>query len=240
MILLPAIDIKGGKVVRLFQGRFSDITEYADDPVLMARRWVEFGAPWLHVVDLDGAKDGVMANREVITRIAQTVKVPVEVGGGIRNKESVETLIKAGISRVILGTKAIEDRKFLKDMLNQYGEKICVSLDCANGFVAQRGWVAKTEIKGTDLALEFQELGLKWMVYTDIARDGTLAGPNFAQIQKMIDTVKDINLIASGGIATIEDVRQLASMKGVAAAITGMAIYEGKLDFKKALEAIAK
>jgi phosphoribosylformimino-5-aminoimidazole carboxamide ribotide isomerase len=237
MILIPAIDIKGGKVVRLFQGKFSDVTQYGEDPVAMSRQWEGLGAQWLHLVDLDGAKDGVMANRDVITRIAQTVKIPVEVGGGIRDEQAVEYLIKtAGVARVILGTKAIENRDFLKNMLALYGERICVSLDCSNGFVAGRGWVSTSNVKGTDLAQELEAMGLQWMVYTDIARDGTLAGPNFEQLQTMLNTVKSIKLIASGGIATIEDVKKLASMKGVSAAITGKAIYEGKLDFKEALK----
>ena len=239
MILIPAIDIKGGKVVRLFQGKFDQQTDYNSDPVTTAHVWEKKGAQWLHLVDLDGAKSGVMANKGDIIRIAQAVKIPIEVGGGIRDEHTVEELIKAGISRVILGSKAITDQKFLKSMLALYGEKICVSLDCSNGFVAQHGWVSTTDMKATDLACKLEALGLQWMVYTDIARDGTLAGPNFEQLQTMLNTVKKINIIASGGIATIEDVRQLASMKGVAAAITGKAIYEGKLDFKKAIEALA-
>ena len=236
MILIPAIDIKGGKVVRLFQGKFSDVTQYADDPLSMALKWEKLGAKWLHLVDLDGAKDGLMANKDVIKKIAQTVKIPVEVGGGIRSEETIADLIKANVTRVILGTRAIEDRSFLKKMLSLYGEKICVSLDCSNGFVAQRGWVSTTNIKAIDLVLELEGLGLQWMVYTDIAKDGTLTGPNFEQLQMMLNTVKKIKLIASGGIGTLEDVRKLSLMKGVVAAITGKAIYEGKLDFAEALK----
>lgn len=236
MILIPAIDIKGGKVVRLFQGKFSDVTEYGDDPVAMARKWEAMGAQWLHLVDLDGAKDGVMANRDVIAQIAQSVKIPVEVGGGIRDEQTVDFLIgTAKVSRAILGTKAIGNRDFLKAMLDKYGEKICVSVDCANGMVAGRGWVETSTVKGTDLAQELQSLGLKWMVYTDIARDGTLAGPNYEQLKGIVQAVPKINVIASGGIATLDDVKKLSNMPGVAAAITGKAIYEGKLDFKEAL-----
>jgi phosphoribosylformimino-5-aminoimidazole carboxamide ribotide isomerase len=237
MILIPAIDIKGGKVVRLFQGKFSDVTEYGDDPVAMAQKWESLGAQWLHLVDLDGAKDGSMANRDVIAKIAHTISIPVEVGGGIRNEETVSYLLnKAKIARVILGTKAIENRDFLSAMIKFYGEKICVSLDCHNGYVAGRGWVSTSEVKGTDLAKELENLGLKWLVYTDIARDGTLAGPNFEQLEGILKAVSKVNVIASGGIATLDDVKKLAEMKGVAAAITGKAIYEGKLDFKEALK----
>ncbi len=237
MILIPAIDIKGGKVVRLFQGKFSDVTEYADDPAAMAIKWEKMGAQWLHLVDLDGAKDGVMANKEVITKIAQTVKIPVEVGGGVRDRETVEYLIDtAKVSRVILGTRAIENRNFLKKMLKSYGEKICVSLDCANGLVAGRGWVSTSNIKGVDLAKELEAIGLQWMVYTDIARDGTLSGPNYEQIENMLKNISAIKFIASGGIGTIDDVKKLLQIPGVEAAITGKAIYEGKLDFQEALQ----
>ena len=240
MILIPAIDIKGGQVVRLFQGDFSRQTHYDEYPLIAAKRWCEMGAQWLHLVDLDGAKNGVMGNKEHIIYITQRLHVPVEVGGGIRDKQTVEDLINAGVKRVILGTKAVEDHKFLEDMLALYGEKICVSLDCVNGFVTGHGWASVTTIKAIDLALELEAMGLQWMVYTDIFRDGVLAGPNFDQLQTVLNTVKKINVIAAGGITTLEDVKKLSAMKGVAAAITGKAIYEGTLDFKKALEALAQ
>ena len=236
MILIPAIDIKGGKVVRLFQGKFSDVTTYSDNPVEFAKKWESLGAQWLHLVDLDGAQTGKMINASIYLEIMQQVCIPVEIGGGIRSYEAVEQLIELGMARVILGTKAIEDREFLKRILKDFSDKICVSLDCNNGFVAQRGWVSTTTIKATDVARELEDLGLQWMVYTDIARDGTLAGPNYEQLQTMLDTVKKMNVIASGGITTIDDVKKLSTMKGVAAAITGKAIYEGKLDFKEALK----
>ena len=236
MILIPAIDIKDGQVVRLYQGDFDRQTAYDPLPLMAAKRWKDMGAQWLHIVDLDGAKNGVMGNKEHITYIAQHLKMPVEVGGGIRDLQTVADLIKSGVERVILGTRAIEDRQFLKNMLALHGDKICVSLDCSNGFVAQRGWVSTTTIKATDLALELEDMGLRWMVYTDIARDGTLTGPNFEQLQTMLNTVKKINLIASGGISSLDDVKRLSQMKGLAAAITGKAIYEGRLDFKAAMD----
>ncbi len=244
MILIPAIDIKDGQVVRLYQGDFGKQTDYDPYPLMAVKRWCEMGAQWLHLVDLDGAKNGVMGNKEHIIYITKKIDVSVQAGGGVRDEQTVEDLIKAGVKRVILGTKALEDHKFLKDMLALYGEKICVSLDCSNGFVAQRGWVSTTTIKATDLALELEAMDLQWMVYTDIARDGTLAGPNFDQLQTMLNTVKKINLIASGGVSSLEDVVKLKDLKSEErkyfwGAITGKAIYEGKLDFKKALEAIA-
>jgi len=241
MILIPAIDIKNGKVVRLFQGKFDKMTDYNEFPAMTAGHWQSMGAQWLHLVDLDGAKNGIMRNKDTITSIAKNIKIPVEVGGGIRDKRTVEDLITAGVKRVILGTRVIEDRPFLKDILALYGEKICVSLDCLNGFVAQRGWVSTTDIKATDLALELEAMGLQWMVYTDIARDGTLTGPNFDQLQTMLNTVKKVNLIASGGVSSLEDAVKLKDLKSqegkyLWGAITGKAIYEGKLDFKEAVK----
>lgn len=239
MILIPAIDIKDGKVVRLFQGKFAEVTEYGHDPVAMAQKWQKIGAQWLHVVDLDGAQTGTMKNQAMVGRIIQAVKIPVQIGGGIRGEAIVEYLLTvAQVSRVVLGTRAIEDREFLKKMIASYGEKICVSLDCSDGFVAQRGWATTTDMKAVDLVKELEDLGLSWMVYTDIARDGTLQGPNFEQLQAMVNTVKKIKLIASGGIGTLEDVKKLASMKGIAAAITGKAIYEGRLDFQEAVKCL--
>jgi len=238
MILIPAIDIKDGTVVRLSQGDFSKQTDYDPYPLMAAKRWRDMGAQWLHLVDLDGAKNGVMANKEHIIYIAEKIGIPVQVGGGIRDLKTADDLIKAGVKRVILGTRAVEDKKFLKNMLALHGDKICVSLDCSDGFVTQHGWVSVTKIKATDLVIELEAMGLQWMVYTDIARDGVLSGPNFDQIQTMLNTVKKVKLIASGGIATIEDVQKLAAMKGVEAAITGKAIYEGKLDFKEAIKAL--
>jgi len=236
MILIPAIDIKDGKVVRLFQGDFDKQTDYDLYPLVAAKRWRDMGAQWLHLVDLDGAKEGVMVNKEHITYITQKIGIPVQAGGGIRDLKTADDLIKVGVKRVILGTRAIEDRKFLKNMLALHGEKVCVSLDCSNGFVTGHGWASVTTIKAVDLVLELEAMGLQWMVYTDIARDGALAGPNYEQIQIILNTVKKINVIASGGIATLGDVRKLALMKGVAAAITGKAIYEGKLDFQEAVK----
>jgi len=236
MILIPAIDIKDGQVVRLYQGDFAKQTGYDPYPLMAAKRWLDSGASWLHLVDLDGAKNGVMANKEHIIYIAEKIGIPVQVGGGIRDLQTVDDLIKAGVERVILGTRAIEDKKFLKNMLALHGDKVCVSLDCSNGFVTHHGWVSVTDIKATNLALELEAMGLKWLVYTDIARDGALKGPNFEQLQIMLNTVKSMNIIASGGISSLEDVQKLSLMKGVAAAITGKAIYEGKLDFKEALK----
>jgi len=236
MILIPAIDIRNGQVVRLTQGDFGQETRYDPYPYMAAQRWRDMGAKWLHVVDLDGAKNGVMGNKEHIIYITQKVDIPVQVGGGIRDLQTVADLLNAGVDRVILGTRAIEDRKFLKNMLAVYGEKICVSLDCTNGYVTTNGWVSATEIKATDLVLELEDIGLKWLIYTDIARDGVLKGPNFDQLLTMLSTLKKTKLIASGGIGSLDDVKKLSYLKGVEAAITGKAIYEGKLNYKEAVD----
>jgi phosphoribosylformimino-5-aminoimidazole carboxamide ribotide isomerase len=241
MILIPAIDIRGGQVVRLEQGNFNKQTDYDLYPLMAAKRWCEMGAQWLHIVDLDGAKNGVMSNKEHVIFITERLQISVQVGGGIRDLKTVEDLIYAGVKRVVLGTRAIEDRNFLKNMLALHGDKICVSLDCSNGFVTDHGWVTVTDIKAIDLALELEGLGLQWMVYTDIARDGALTGPNFEQLQTMLNNVKKINLIASGGISSLDDVVKLKDMRSkegkyLWGAITGKAIYDGKLNLEEALK----
>ncbi|MDE2027762.1 MAG: 1-(5-phosphoribosyl)-5-[(5-phosphoribosylamino)methylideneamino]imidazole-4-carboxamide isomerase [Candidatus Omnitrophica bacterium] len=245
MILIPAVDIKDGQVVRLSQGDFSKTTGYDIYPLVAAKRWRDMGAQWLHLVDLDGAKSGIMGNKDHIIYIASRIGIPVQAGGGIRDLKTAEDLIKAGVKRVVLSTRAIEDRLFLKNLLGLYGDKVCISLDCSEGYVTDRGWMSVTDIKAVDLAVELEEMGLKWMVYTDIARDGVLAGPNFDQLQTMLNTVKGIDLIASGGVSSLEDVIKLKDMRSpdgrqLWGAITGKAIYEEKLDFKKALEILAQ
>ncbi len=237
MIIFPAIDIKEGKVVRLLQGKFDEVTQYGEDPVDMARHWESKGAQWLHLVDLDGAQTGEIRNLDVIVNIAKTVNIPVQMGGGIRTKEDIEKLINGGVSRVILGTKIVEDRNFLKEILDIWKEKIAVSLDCHNGMVAQRGWTSTSNLKATEFAKELQGLGLTCLIYTDIARDGMLSGPNFESLKELLETVQ-IPIIASGGVANLEDIKKLSSLEsdGLIGAITGKAIYEGKLDLEEALQ----
>ncbi len=237
MIIIPAIDIMNGKVVRLFKGQFDQVTEYGSDPVDMAKRWESLGAEYLHVVDLDGAETGARLNESIIKKIAKAIKIPVETGGGIRTRDSVDDFLNAGIDRVVLGTKVVDDRKFLSDVLKAWGGRISVSLDCKNGFVAQRGWVDTSTVKGTDLAREFIAMGLKNIIYTDIARDGTLAGPNMDGLKEILD-IGDINVIASGGVKSLDDIKALLALKrkNLYGAITGRAIYEGTLDIKEALK----
>ena len=238
MILFPAIDIKDGKVVRLRQGKFSDVTEYSQDPVAMAEHWVAEGAAYLHVVDLDGARTGEMKNFAIISRIAGKVSVPVQMGGGIRTEDDIERLLKAGLRRVVLGTRVIENRGFLKNILRRWPDKIAVSLDCSEGKVTQKGWTVITDLRAVDFARELEALGLRCLIHTDIKTDGMLTGPNFAALEELLAAVT-ISVIASGGIAKIEDIQKLLSLKKkyphLLGAITGKAIYEGALDLKEAL-----
>jgi phosphoribosylformimino-5-aminoimidazole carboxamide ribotide isomerase len=236
MIILPAIDIKQGRVIRLFKGQFDKVTDYGADPLSMAKHWEDMGAPYLHVVDLDGAESGNRINQSIICRIAQDLKIPVETGGGIRSHETIREYMQAGISRVILGTRVVSDRDFLKRALADWGERIAVSIDCSNGFVAQRGWQETSSVKGIDLAREFSAMGLQYIIYTDIARDGTLEGPNITGLLEILDNVS-VNVIASGGIKDESDIKTLSALKrsNLYGVITGKAIYEGKLDLKHAL-----
>ena len=237
MIIFPAIDIKEGRVVRLLQGKFDQVTQYDDDPVSMALKWESIGARWLHLVDLDGAKTGTMRNKDIVIRIAQSISIPVEVGGGIRTEKTIDSLLRNGIERVILGTKVIDNLEFLGRMIDRYSDKIAVSLDCSNGFVAGHGWTKTTDIRAIDLVKKLEEKGLSYLIYTDIATDGMLSGPNFKALDELCDAT-NIPIIASGGISCIEDIKKLITFqkKGIIGAITGKAIYEGTLDLKEALK----
>ncbi|MCC6758363.1 MAG: 1-(5-phosphoribosyl)-5-[(5-phosphoribosylamino)methylideneamino]imidazole-4-carboxamide isomerase [Candidatus Omnitrophica bacterium] len=241
MIIFPAIDINGGKVVRLRQGEFSDVTEYSLDPLAVAQKWVASGARWLHIVDLDGALHGEMKNFDIIEKITKSVSVPIQVGGGIRTVLEIEKLLQSGVKRVVLGTRAVQDQEFLKKVLAFGKEKIAVSLDCKDGKVTQRGWTETTQLKGTDFARELEHLGLQCLIYTDVKRDGMLTGPNYEALSEILTTVK-IPVIASGGIANLNDIKKLLAIKprSVLGAITGKAIYEGKLDLKEAVELCSK
>ncbi len=237
MIIFPAIDIKDGKVVRLRQGEFSDVTEYSLDPLDVARQWQNAGAQWLHIVDLDGAQGGEIKNFNTIARIAKEIKLPIQMGGGVRGEAEIEKLLSIGIKRAILGTRAVADQPFLKKILGRFGDKIAVSLDCKDGFVTQKGWTETTQVKGTDFAKELEASGLKCLIYTDIKRDGMLTGPNWEALSEILSAVK-IPVIASGGIANLDDIKKLLAIKprNVLGAITGKAIYEGKLDLKEAIK----
>jgi phosphoribosylformimino-5-aminoimidazole carboxamide ribotide isomerase len=234
MILFPAIDIKNGKCVRLTQGDYSKETIYSSSPVQIAENWEQKGAAYLHVVDLDGAKNGASANKHVISKIVGEVSIPVQIGGGIRSMETVEQYIETGVSRVIIGTAAINDRDFLKHAVNTYGEKIAVSIDARNGYVATNGWTETSGIKAVELVKELEAAGVKTIIYTDILKDGMLKGPNFKELHTINGAVS-IDVIASGGVTTKEDIQQLKK-QNLYGAIIGKALYDGTLSLEEALE----
>lgn len=231
LVIFPAIDLMGGKVVRLKQGQFDKRTDYSDDPLSVAHHWKSQGAQWLHIVDLDGAKLGDMKNIEVVKKIAKNVNISIQVGGGVRSVDRVKELVDSGIKRVVLGTKAISDKILMKEVVKDYLGHIAVSVDCSQGMVTQRGWVETTQIKGTDFANEMEYQGIKYLIYTDISRDGMLQGPNIEAIREILKTVT-INVIASGGISGSHDIVELCRLKeqhpNLLGAITGKAIYELK------------
>jgi len=237
MEIIPAIDLRGGKCVRLYQGDYKQETVFSEDPVDTAKHWLSLGAKRIHVVDLDGAAKGEICHFDAISSIASAVNIPVEVGGGIRTIESIEKLLGAGVGRVILGTAAIENRDTVKEACRRFGERIVAGVDARDGYVATRGWLESSKVTAVDLIRDMQSVGIGRVIYTDIARDGTLTEPNFAAIKELMTKV-DVKIIAAGGISSIEHLSKLAAL-GVEGAIVGRAIYTGHIDLKKALEAIS-
>ncbi|KDR95105.1 1-(5-phosphoribosyl)-5-[(5-phosphoribosylamino)methylideneamino] imidazole-4-carboxamide isomerase [Peptoclostridium litorale DSM 5388] len=232
MILYPAIDIKDGKCVRLKQGKFDDITTYYENPFEAATLWKEGGADYIHIVDLDGALEGVSKNIDVIGKIASKIDVPVQVGGGIRSVEAAKALLESGVSRFIVGTIAIKDRELLKNMVEQFGDKVVVGIDAKDGKVAIDGWENVSSKDSLELAKELQEMGVNTIVYTDISKDGMMSGPNF-EVYEMLKKELSLQVIASGGVSSIDDLKKLNDI-GVDGAIIGKALYNGAIDFKEA------
>lgn len=233
MLLIPAIDLKDGKCVRLRQGRMEDETVFSDDPVAVAARWVEAGARRLHLVDLNGAFEGKPMNREVVHAIAEAFpELPIQIGGGIRDEETVQSYLDAGVSYVIIGTKAVSAPHFINDLCLEFPGHIIVGLDAKDGKVAIDGWSKLSKHDVIDMAKHFEEDGVSAIVYTDIGRDGMMTGVNVEATVKLAQAVS-IPIIASGGITNLDDVRALCKVadEGIAGAITGRAIYEGSLDF---------
>ena len=235
-IIYPAIDILGGKCVRLVQGDYNRETIYNDDPVSVAREWEAQGGQWIHLVDLDGAKAGHPVNHELIGRIAQAVKVPVQVGGGLRKEDDVERLLGLGVSRVILGTAAIEDRAFVSRVLAKYGAGVAIGIDARDGYVATRGWLETSKVKAEDLAAELAAEGAQTFIFTDISRDGMMSGPNVDAIVRLAK-VSGRTVIASGGVSKPEDLDQLTAhvSDGVGGAIIGKALYTGSINLAEAV-----
>ena len=233
MIIFPAIDLRGGKCVRLIQGDFDKETVYSDDPQATALKWQAMGAKFLHVVDLDGARAGSPQNISAIKNILDAVVIPIEVGGGIRTLDDVEKLLALGVRRVILGSVAVENISLVEDAAKKFSDKIVVGIDARNGFVATHGWEKSSAVKVDELAKKIVAAGVKTIIYTDIAKDGMLSGVNaetFAELAKN----SGAEIIASGGVKSIEDIRALKAAK-IAGVIVGKAIYTGALDLATAI-----
>tara|TARA_R110001599_G_scaffold353459_1_gene592487 strand:- start:193492 stop:194223 length:732 start_codon:yes stop_codon:yes gene_type:complete len=236
MLIIPAIDLKDGQCVRLRQGLMDDSTVFSDEPVAMARRWVDAGCRRLHLVDLNGAFAGEPVNGEVVTAIAAAwPDLPIQIGGGIRNLETIEHYVKAGVRYVIIGTKAVKEPAFVAEACAAFPGRIIVGLDAKDGLVATDGWAEVSELRATDLARQFESDGVSAIVYTDIARDGMMQGVNVEATLTMA-RASSIPVIASGGITNMEDIRALKAVasQGICGAITGRAIYEGTLDVAEA------
>ena len=234
MNIFPAIDLFGGKAVRLFKGDYAQMTVYNDDPVSVADDFKACGAKHIHLVDLEGAKSGVPANQETIKKICATFGGFVEVGGGIRNMDTVDAYINAGVDRVILGTAAVTDKVFLKNAIAKHGNKIAVGVDLKDGYVAIKGWTEVSDITAKDFFEEMTTLGVTAVICTDISKDGAMQGTN-RELYKELSGMFDIDIIASGGVSSIADVRALAEM-GIYGAIIGKAYYTGAIDLKEAVE----
>lgn len=237
--IYPAIDLRDGKCVRLVQGDYAQETVYNEDPVAAAKQWEAQGAEWLHLVDLDGAKAGHPVNDRLIGDIAAAINIPVQVGGGLREMAHVERLFSLGVARVILGTVVVEEPQFVEQLLQQYGDKVAIGLDARDGYVATRGWLETSQVKAEELALELVGKGAETFIFTDIARDGMMQGPNVASIVHLAK-VTGREVIASGGVSKLSDLERLAKHvdDGVAGAIVGKALYTGDVDLQEAIKAL--
>ena len=235
MLVIPAIDLKDDQAVRLYKGYYNQKTVYSNNPEELAKEFETMGAKWLHVVDLDGAKDGKCINLETIRKIKQTTNMAVELGGGIRNMETVALYLdEVGIDRVILGTAAINDPQFLKEAISKYGaKKIVVGVDVKNGYVSTSGWLKTSDVPYLDFIKELEKIGVEYIVVTDISKDGTLQGPNF-KMYEQIASVSKINFVVSGGIKDKQNILDVAK-KDYYACIVGKAYYEGKVDLKEVI-----
>lgn len=234
MIIFPAIDLKDGKCVRLYQGKMESSEVVGKDAVETALGFKNAGAEYLHMVDLDGAVKGSLQNIDVVLSVIKEVDIPVELGGGIRDLETIDTIIEKGISRVILGTAALNNPKMVKEAIKKYGEKIAVGIDAKDGLVAVDGWLSVSKVNYIDFAKEMESIGVKTIIFTDISKDGTLQGPNLEQLFKIKNSAS-CNIIASGGIKDISDLKAINEMN-IYGAITGKAIYSGNIDLKEAIE----
>lgn len=236
MIVIPAVDLKAGRCVRLAQGRMDAETVFSDDPAAMAAKWAAMGARLLHVVDLDGAVEKAPRNLAAIRQILQKVTIPVQVGGGVRSAETIRTYLDLGVQRVIIGTEAIRNPALVAEACRRHPNRIVVGIDARNGHVAIEGWTETTEVLAVDLARRFEDCGVTAINFTDIHRDGMQTGPNLEETRRLAEAVS-IPVVASGGVATLEDIRRLLPLEavGVSGVITGRALYAGSLDLGEAI-----
>lgn len=236
MIILPAIDLKDGKCVRLTKGEFSTVEKVAEDALQTAIGFEQDGAEYIHMVDLDGAKNGVPVNHELILEVAQKTSLKVEIGGGIRDMDTIDLYLSGGVERVILGSAALQNPALVRKALSKYDEKIVVGIDAKEGEVKASGWLEGSAVNYMDLAHEMVSVGVSTIIFTDINRDGTLSGPNFEQLENLYQSV-DADIIASGGIRDLNDLQKLKSA-GIAGAILGKSIYRGTINLKDAIKTI--
>ena len=236
MKVIPAIDIKGGRVVRLAQGNYAKETVYPESPLDIAKKWDGCGAGIIHIVDLDGALEGKLRNEETVRRIAAEVKADIELGGGIRDEATIESVLAAGVDKVVLGTSAL-DEGFVKRMGWRFGKKIIVGIDAKDGIVRTKGWTQKTNFKAVDFVKRLEDTGIGGIIYTDISRDGMLEGPNIPELEAMLKATS-IGVIASGGVSTLEDITELKGLesRGLVGVIIGKALYEGRIDLREAIQ----
>ena len=234
MIIFPAIDLYEKKAVRLYKGDYEQMTVYSENPLEVAKGFKAAGAEYIHMVDLEGAKDGTTPNFDVVASVAKESGLKVEIGGGIRNEETVKKYIDAGVMRVILGTAALNDRAFLETVCKKYGDKIAVGADLKDGQVAVKGWIETSDVSGMDFLSEMQSLGVKTVICTDISRDGAMKGTN-RELYKELSEKFTMDIVASGGVSTLEDIKALRAMN-LYGAIVGKAIYTGDIDLREAIE----
>ena len=234
MILYPAIDLKDGQCVRLIKGEMSAATVFSDDPGAQAKAFQDAGAEWLHLVDLNGAFAGKPVNAGAVDAILENISIPAQLGGGIRSMDAIETWVKKGVARVILGTAAVEDPDLVRNAAKAFPGQVAVGLEARNGFVATRGWAEDTTTRLTDLAQAFEDAGIAAIIYTDIDRDGAMGGPNIAATEALARAVS-VPVIASGGVSSMDDLRRLRDTGVISGAISGRAIYDGAIDLKEAL-----
>ncbi len=238
MDIYPAIDIKDGKCVRLTQGKFDAVKVFDDKPYVVAKKWEDMGSKYIHIVDLDGARYGSQTSNEIIKKIIDTVSIPIQVGGGIRTLKDIKDKIDMGVSRVILGTVAIKNPNIVKEAVDKYGDKIAVGIDAIGGKVAVEGWEEVSKIDALQLCMDIKKIGVKTIIYTDIAKDGMMVGPNFKETKEIIDTT-GLYIITSGGVTTMEDLKKVDEIKSKGV-IIGKALYENLLDLPEIIKLYQK